>query len=63
MPFLFQSFKAKGGRTVQAEGEKYDPVRSMSLRRGYNEMKENKCSRLRDVGGTDIWVTKRKLLK
>lgn len=63
MPFLFQSFKAKGGRTVQAEGEKYDPVRSISLKRGYNEIKENKCSYCAILGGTDIWITKRKLLR
>ena len=58
MPFLFQPFKAKGGGVVQTEGEKYDPVRSISLKRRYNEIKENKCSCLRDIGGTENGLQK-----
>ena len=63
MPFLFQSFKAKGGRTVQAEGKKYDPVRSISLRRWYNEIKENKCSCLRDIGRDGYMDYKKEIIE
>lgn len=61
--FFNRSRQKEGVLFKQRARSMIDPVRSISLKRGYNEIKENKCSCLRDVGRDGKWITRRKLLK
>lgn len=60
--FLARS-KQKEGALFKQRARSSIGVRSISLKRGYNGIKKNKCSYCAILGGTDIWITKRKLLR
>lgn len=61
--FFNRSRQKEGVLFKQRARSMIDPVRSISLKRGYNEIKENKCSYCAISGGTDIWITRKKLLR
>lgn len=61
--FFNRSRQKEGVLFKQRARSMIDPVRSISLRRGYNEIKREQMFLLCDIGRDGKWITKRKLLK